>query len=52
MLAVVSFVGGDGEWRFGRVEHVTDDLAVMDLAACDDEVQGPAFAVDDGVDFR
>ena len=51
-LAVVSLVGGDGEWRFGRVEHVANDLTVVDLATCHREVQRATLAVDDGVDFR
>ena len=51
-LAVVSLVGGDGERRSGRVQHVLDDLAVVDLSACYREVQRAAFAVDDRVDFR
>lgn len=52
LLAVISLVGGNGERRPGRVQHLCDDLAVMDLSARDDEVQRTAFAVDDGVDFR
>ena len=51
-LAVVSLVSADGEWRLGGVEHFFNDLTVMDLSAGDDEVQRPAFAVNDGVDFR
>ena len=52
LLAVIGFVGGDGERRFGRVQHRLDDLAVMDLPTRHDEVQRPAFTVDNGVDFR
>ncbi len=52
MLAVVGFVGGDSEGRLWRIEHVSNDLTVMDLATGYGEVQWPAFAVDDGVDFR
>ena len=44
MLAVVSFVGGDGERRLGRIEHVSNDLTVMDLAIVHGEVRWPAFA--------
>jgi hypothetical protein len=51
-LAVVSLVGGDGQWRSGRVEHVANDLTVVDLAARHHEVQRTALAVDDDVDFR
>ncbi len=51
-LAVVSLVSADGEWRLGGVEYFFNDLTVMDLSARDDEVQRPAFAVNDGVDFR
>lgn len=49
---VVSLVGGDGERGFWSVQHRFDDLAVMDLAARHDEVQRPAFAVDNRVDLR
>ena len=52
LLAVVGLVGRDGEWRLGSIEHVTDDLAVVDLAARHREVQRPALAIDDGMDFR
>ena len=31
-LAVVSLVGGDGEWRSWRVEHICNNFAVMDLS--------------------
>ncbi len=31
--AVVGLVGGDGQWRSGRVEHVANDLTVVDLPA-------------------
>ena len=50
--AVISLVGGDGDRWLGRVQNVGDDLAVMDLAAGDDEVQRAPFAVDDRVDLR
>ena len=52
LLAVVSLVGGDGKRWLGRVQHFFDDLAVVDLSACHDEVERAAFGVDDGVDFR
>ena len=52
LLAVVGLVGGNGEWRLGGVEHIANDLAVVDLAPGDGEVQWPALAIDDGVDFR
>ena len=51
-LAVVSLVGGDGQWRPGSVEYVANDLTVVDLPARHREVQWAAFAVDNGVDFR
>lgn len=51
-LAVIGFVSRDGERRPGRREDIFDNLTVMDLAAGDDEVQRPAFAVDDGVELR
>ncbi len=51
-LAVVGLVGGNSEWRFGRVQHLFDDLAVMNLSARYDEVQRTAFAIDNRVDFR
>jgi len=51
-LAVVGLVGGNGQRRSGRVEHLANDLAVVDLAARHSKVQRAAFAVDDGVDFR
>jgi len=51
-LAVVSLVGGDGEWWPWRIEDIADNLAVVDLSAGHGEVQRTAFAVDDGVDFR
>ena len=52
LLAVVGLVGGNGEWRLGGAEHVANDLAVVDLAPGDGEVQWPTLAIDDGVDFR
>jgi hypothetical protein len=52
LLAVVGLVGGDGKRRIGRVQHRFNDLAVMDLPACHDEVERAAFGVDDSVDFR
>lgn len=52
LLAVIGLVGRDGERWFGCVQHFADDLAVMDLSARHDEVQRPAFAVDQRVDFR
>jgi hypothetical protein len=51
-LAVVGLVGGDGQWRSGRIEDVANGLTVMDLPARHREVQWAAFAVDDGVNFR
>jgi hypothetical protein len=35
----------------GSVEHIADDLTIVDLPARHREVQWAAFAVDDGVDF-
>ena len=51
-LAVVGFVRRNGERRARRIEHLIDDLTVVDLPARDDEVQRPALAIDDRVDFR
>ena len=51
-LAVVGLVGGDGQRRSWRVEHLANDLTVVDMAARHREVQRTALAVDDGVDFR
>ncbi len=51
-VAVVSLVGGDGQGWSGSVEHIANDLTVVDLAARHSEVQWAAFAVDDGLDFR
>ena len=51
-MAIVCLVSGNGERLLRRVQHVFDDLAVVDLSACYDEVQRPTFAVDDRVDFR
>jgi len=51
-LAVVSFVGRNGERRACRVQNLFDNLAVMDLTARHDEVQRAALAVDDRMDFR
>src|SRR6476661_1883644 len=39
LLAVVGLVGGNGERRLRNIEHIADDLAVMDLAPGDGEVQ-------------
>jgi hypothetical protein len=50
-LAVVSLVRGDGKRRFGSVQHLFDDMAIMDISARQSEVQWPAFAVDNGMDF-
>jgi hypothetical protein len=51
-LAVVSLVGGDGQWWSGSIKHVANNLTVVDLPARHREIQGAAFTVDDGVDFR
>lgn len=51
-LAIVCLVAGNGERLFRRVQHVFDDLTVVDLSARHCEVQRPTFAVDDCVDFR
>ena len=51
LLAVVSLVGGDGIWSARRVQNLFDDLAVVNVAAGEDEVQRTALAVDDRVDF-
>ena len=37
-LAVVSLVRGNGERRFGSVQHIFDGLAVMDMSARHSEV--------------
>ena len=51
-FAVVGLVCRDSQRRSGRVQYLFDDLAVMDLSARHREAQRPAFAVDNGVDFR
>ena len=51
-LAVVGFVRGNGERRARRIEHLIDDLTVVDLPARDDEVQRSALVIDDRMDFR
>jgi hypothetical protein len=51
-LAVVGLVGRNGERRLGSVEYFANDLAVMNLATRDSEVQRAALAIDDGMDFR
>jgi len=51
-LAVVSLVGRNGEWRLRSVQHLFDDLTVVDLSARHDEIQRAAFGVDNRVDFR
>jgi hypothetical protein len=51
-LAVVGFVGRNGQRRLGSVEHVADDLAVVNLTTRHSEVQRAALAIDDGMDFR
>ena len=51
-LAVVGLVRSDGERRFGSVQHLFYDLAVMDMPARQSEVQWSAFAIDNRVDFR
>jgi len=38
LLAVVSLVGGDGIWCARRVQNLFDDLAVVNVAAGEDEV--------------
>ncbi len=50
-LAVVGLVRGDRERRPGGIENLFDDLAVMDLAAGQREVQRPALAIDDRVNL-
>ena len=50
-LAVVSLIGSDGEWWPWRVEHICNDLAVMDLSAGHGKVQRAALAVDNRMDF-
>ncbi len=52
VLAVLSLVGGDGQRRLGRVQHLADDLPIVDLSARQREVQRATLAVDTGVDFR
>lgn len=52
LLAVVGLVSGNGQRRLGSVEHVANDLAVVNMATRHSEVQRTALAVDDGVDFR
>ena len=50
--AVVGLVGGDHQRRSGRIQDLLDDLTVMNLSTREREVQRPAFAIDDRVDFR
>ena len=50
-LAIVGFIGGHSEWGLGGIQHLSHHLAVMNLSSGHDEVQRPAFAVDNGVDF-
>jgi hypothetical protein len=52
LCAVVGLVGGDGQRWPGNVQDLLDDLTVMNLPAREREVQRPAFAIDDRVDFR
>ena len=52
LFAVVGLVCSDSQRRSRRVQYLFDDLAVMDLSARHREAQRPAFAVDNGVDFR
>jgi hypothetical protein len=52
LFAVVGFVGRNGERRFGSVEHIANDLAVVDLTARNSKVQRATLAINDGVDFR
>lgn len=42
-LAVVSLVGGNREWRSGRVENICNDLAVVDLSAGTVKFSGRPF---------
>jgi len=51
-FAVIGLVRAHGQGRSRRVKHFFDDLAVVDLAARDGEVQRTAFAIDSGMDFR
>ena len=51
-FAIVTLVGGDGVWSARRVQNLFDDLAVVNVAAGEDEVQRATLAVDDRVDFR
>ena len=51
-LAVVGLVGGNGQRRSGSIEHVANDLTVVDLPSGHRKVQRAALAVDNGMDFR
>ena len=50
--AVVGLVGGDRQRRSGSIRDLLDDLTVMNLPTRECEVQRPAFAIDNRVDFR
>ncbi len=51
LLAVIGLVGSNGERRPRRVQDLFDCLTVVDLTAGQREIQRPALAVDNRVDF-
>ena len=51
-FVVVGLIGGNRERRSRRVQHLFDDLAVMDLSAGHHEAQWPAIAIDSRMNFR
>ena len=51
-LAVISLVGGDGQWRSRSIKHFANDLTVVDLPTRYREVQRTALAIDDRVNLR
>ena len=52
LLAVIGFIGGNGIRCARCFQNLLDDLAVVNIAAGEDEVQRTALAVDNRVDFR
>ena len=51
LLAVIGFISGNDIRCARRLQNLFDDLAVVNVAASEDEVQRTALAVDDRVDF-
>jgi hypothetical protein len=51
-FAFIGFVGRDQQWRARYIERCFGRLTVVNLAAGQQEIEGPAFAVDGSVDLR